>query len=737
MIGPDQASRTVLRGELEGVIGWREGSEEKAQLLLEILGSMSDATFPGAVIPRVRDGRLLFYAVADSSLVWRRLQPLLRAYSGVTLSDFDGRTTTLDPADGLERVLLEHGLTFVARFQASSVQYSRALVDSLVRLKRSLDRAPNLEDRAPRTTAQLIGDFRLASAREDRPAAVAILKDLREQMRLDALNLCFLEVQLYASLKDWQGLLEREFVASICQTRRPPRVTAALAEAVYSRYLQPHLADGPVPLLDRFRTDVVAQYGGLFTTCPPAPSTPVAITFLLAALASSTVETGFIDRLLADSESRSEEERDALLTLAHFARSTLKGRQVVAARVTFDPMGQIDSLRNMPQPASVSDVRAGLFAASIVQTLDAFEVVYSCGQALSSQEREDLLSSDVLRAMWSDLEAHVSTNHVPQNWIDLIRDSQGLDFSVLRQWAEKAVTEFPIDRQIADSTALAELVRALQAAFAASEPSTTSLLPFLVEWTRADPRWPNSDYRSLYLELLDLLMMSSDRSPSVVGAVVDLASGVLSLGVGAVQYGQTVADLGDWLRTASGPYTTDNVLDLTELVVTQPCPDAPSRRRFWSAAAAELARLWSRLSPAQRSMACDLAESLADSDWAATMQATAIATSTVRATPFTPPRGYTVTIYTLMAAAGDRIRRALLAEYPELKVELSTDSVSTPQLEDLARSSDLFVVCWAAAKHAATEAIKRRRPQSRKTLYPRGVGSSSVVQEILAELARG
>ena len=61
--------------------------------------------------------------------------------------------------------------------------------------------------------------------------------------------------------------------------------------------------------------------------------------------------------------------------------------------------------------------------------------------------------------------------------------------------------------------------------------------------------------------------------------------------------------------------------------------------------------------------------------------------------------------------------------------------VRSQQLEELARRSDVFVVCWRSAAHAATQIIERLRPTESATLYPAGKGSSSILRVIEEYLA--
>jgi hypothetical protein len=89
-----------------------------------------------------------------------------------------------------------------------------------------------------------------------------------------------------------------------------------------------------------------------------------------------------------------------------------------------------------------------------------------------------------------------------------------------------------------------------------------------------------------------------------------------------------------------------------------------------------------------------------------------------------------VGIYTLAEGVGERVARMLHEEYPDADVRVNHDTVSTPQLRELARRADIFVVCWLSAKHAATDAISQERSRDQVTIYAPGKGSSSILREI-------
>lgn len=70
-----------------------------------------------------------------------------------------------------------------------------------------------------------------------RDAATGILKRLRSELRLDALNIKFLEVQLLAAFDDWSGIVALPELPSLCVARRTPAIPVILLEALYRTHI--------------------------------------------------------------------------------------------------------------------------------------------------------------------------------------------------------------------------------------------------------------------------------------------------------------------------------------------------------------------------------------------------------------------------------------------------------------------------------------------------------------------
>lgn len=93
-------------------------------------------------------------------------------------------------------------------------------------------------------------------------------------------------------------------------------------------------------------------------------------------------------------------------------------------------------------------------------------------------------------------------------------------------------------------------------------------------------------------------------------------------------------------------------------------------------------------------------------------------------------RGKTLAIYTLVERAAEQARDMLATLTPTTRVELCADHVASPRLVALARNADVFVMVTGAAKHVATDAIKRERPKAMPLLMPFGKGASSLLEVI-------
>lgn len=740
MLLNNHTDREALLDELAHIAPAPALANDIVEWIAQIRESASDKTFPGAVLPIACDDRVIFYAVAGTGIEWRKLAPLLTASIGMTTTTFLGRANQGAEDDSIAQVLRARGFFAVSRFEAyGDPKREKYALQALARLRKQLQGAAGFSRALPRSTSQALYEFRVALATGDLPTAEGIVAYLREGMRMDALNLSFLEVRIDEVFGAWDRLVQRALFSSLCQTRRPPAITAAMVEALYQTAIAgAEQADDPQAALKAFRGRIFERSGTLFMTCPPEPRAAVGKAFLLATLASPMIDRPLIDSLTQVAQSWRPEERrffERLLTLVPPQPSS--ERAPVAEEVPRvelpNSRKQLDLAAQEHIPPTPDRAYAVLIAAMDIQTLDASRFAITYVDRLNAAARDELFARPLTQVIWEKLASYGTGNCIPRDWCEWIELLPQMTIAQATTWAEMAVSEHPVEQQLRRQEDVTKLADMLNASPMETQEQLFNALPELVMWIQADSYWPNKAYVALYEQFFELLLLSGNRSPKLYEALSIILSGMLDVGLERAAYSRVLSDLGDMLPELSGSRDLDWLVDLAELVVTYPCPDAAARAGLWSQIISLLAQYGTRVTTPQRTVLTEVAGILGLSDTLA-----ALPTVAAGAGPAPTQRlsldHRMVGIYTLTEGVGERVGRMLRAEYPDVDVRVNHDPVSTPQLRDLARRADIFVVCWLSAKHAGTDAISQARSQDAITLYARGKGSSSIVREMFLSL---
>lgn len=737
MLLKDASVRNTLVAELAQLAPVPALPAESDLLIERIRESADDPGFPGAVLVAFHDGRLRFYAVAETDAEWRELAPLLMASIGATTTNFSGKLDQGWDEDPIVRKVRSHSVFAVSRFEAyGDPQREQIALQALARLQTLLRHAAELPRSLPRSTSQALFDFRVALAAGDRSAAEGILSYLREEMRIDALNRAFLEIRLDEAFGDWTQLVSRDSFQLLCLTRRPPTVTSAMVEALYHTAIDSaEQADDAQAAVEAFRREILDrnQSGTLFAICPPEPRPAVGKAFLLATLAAEAPDVALIERLETAAQSWSEDDARFFHHLRTLAPITAVSQPEVAPAVSpaigqFEYEAQLARARDEQSPPTLERAQAILMAAMALQSLEAYQIALEYVARLDATARERLLANLFMRRAWEDMSQYsASGGRVPHDWREWIELLPNMTPAQATAWADAAVTEHPIAVQLQRPEDVASLISALNNPPIEAQERLFEALPMLVEWAQADYHWPNQDYVTLYKKLFDLLLWSSNRSESLYKALNAVLTAMLEVGLDHNQYRATLADLGDTLPQLSGARDLDWLCDLAELTISYPCPDAEGRARFWQQLLTVIETYRTRVTSVQRSVLEEIAGILGLSD------SLVMLPSTLATTTSTSKRTFdhcVVGIYTLTDGVGERVARILDEEYPGINVRVNHDKVNTPQLRDLAKRADIFVICWLSAKHAATDSIKQERTSEQATIYALGKGTSSICREI-------
>ncbi len=680
----------------------------------DFVASVHMREFPGAILAWPRSSRpTVYYAIANDAAEWRRLRPLVLAFAGPTLTSFTGRIEPLLPQIPVESLFLSSGWPVVARLVAGSEHKTQVMASrSLKRMIQIVSSAPPTTREAPRPTSHLLAQFVDALNGNDRQQARAILDTCRDELRLDALNLLFLQIQLLAHFGEWNAIREMPEFPSLCHTRKPRAVVVAMLESLYQHHLGALL---PAP-------DIAAEL-----TVWQERIRPVAMPLLRLPIAP-TVSPGAL-RLYGLAALSATPRHPALeAALRDFAGSL---GNLWEALVQAGRTGDVAAPVTQPTASEPATVQSALIAADEGNTLRAIAVALDRVGQLSDDERERLLKSDSFRRILQDLHIQTLGQTPPTGWVEWFQRLGDLEFKSSYEMLQHAIIDWPA-QSIRDATEITALSDAI-----ASVPDTppgesrlADALPTLAAWVAGDPEFPRPGMLPIYETLLFHLVVGSRRVAKTYESASILIRALFSIGLSAPQYG---ALLDDCLALAGGGVGTRGIywlLDILDETIANPAPDPLRREAFWSAVHAKLIPLRNHLTPGQILAIRRLASALGWSEACTVEVLPALEQVDVVGHLRAALAGKSIAIYSLTETATRQAEQALNEIAPDVRISVSCDLVGTNALKGMAQNADLFVVVTASAKHAATGFIQQCRPREKPILYAAGRGFSSIIRAI-------
>ena len=721
-----------LLAAVRPLLGWSEIDvnryADRLARLDWILGSLDDDLFPGAIIPRVVSRELHYYAVAASYSQQQQLASLLRASVGPTVTDLSGQVSPFRTWDDLESVFIDNGYSsgflFSARSDGNRGQYASK---SLERLRHLIHDAGAVPSSQPRTTAQELRRFELCLTAYDRTGAEESIQFLRNNMRLDAINLGAMTVSLHSRFQEWDQICNLETFPSLVRARRAAKVTDLLAEAVYRTHILGIEEEAQPPrLVQAFEETVTPIAGKLFASCPDYLSLRAGQAFLLSAATCDPPNEALAEKLRGIAASWPEEDKSAFDVLMSGIFGENPDAEVGVVWPETDYQHQIDLLLVDPRYTLIQ-AHAGLIAATQVNTISAFQTVVAYVEDLQPSDRDQLLSNPFNRRDYNTMVEQTRGVFSPENWVEWIGVLERSDLEVPRDLALSLPDQWKVSEHLQDEKRVSALVEAIGGASSVAEDPLLDILPLLVRWLQTDQEWPNPlllpVYGAIYDVILVHLVSRWQREAAVVAK--DLLRAMLELGLDRDKYVRHLGDMHESLPAAVGRGDTDLLLDLAEVIVDNGSPDPEARLSLWVRIANSLKSLESLLEVEEKALVNDMGQ-VFDIEEVFSIEPE----SSEAATESTALAGKVVAIYTLTESVAQRTGRLLEKLYPGVRVELSADTVANPRLEEMARRADIFVICWRSATHAATEFIKRWRPGESPPIYPDGKGSSSILRKL-------
>lgn len=704
MIADDLAIAEATLTDIMALAPYASIDADIGSLCLELLQTVAEPDFPGAIVPIAGDGGEVQVAIAAPSVaLWRRLNPVLQAFAGPTLTSFDGIPSALDPAEPVNARLLQAGpaITAIMRFPNDS-RARLAGLRALLRARATLARAPDLQRAAPVQTSWLLTQFQdfLNVARRD--AAAAVLERLRSELRLDALNIKFLEVQLLATFGDWASIIALPEFSSLCRARRTPAVTAYLLDALYQAFLAETFEADDGRTARQIYEGQVREFAQPLITAPAPASITVGgwrLYGLEALVSPGRVEIG---KLL-------ENRRQTLGWLG--------------AALEFPTLGPIVE----GTPATPLDAaREALLQSEMVDSNDTLAKVIAALANLTPEDLVKLRDVQPFRDIAQDM-PDIAVSPPPTSWPDWLSRVADPEFTAALEVARRGKDEWSIESIVNDPVAVQSMISALeqgQISDLATE-RTAQALPYLVAWLQGDAEFPRPGMAPVYASLLTLFALGSARSPTTFESSRILVGALLASGLDEKRYRDLIADVEEIAGDGFGVDTIYWTLEVVENFISASTPSAEARETFLHGVMARVAPLYKRLSSLQRSAVGLLATQLG---W--TLQSIGVADETeVDDNLSSRLAGLRIAIYSLTESSSRQAKAALEQIASSVTIDISADQGGTTRLRAMAENADLFVMVWLSAKHAATDFIREHRG-SRPLLYAQGKGFSSILRAI-------
>lgn len=706
MIASDKETSAKWAADYSSAADFSALPSELAELCFGLKRTIDDPAFPGALVPiPVANGAVEVAAVTETSSDWRRLTPVLVAFCGPTLSSFDGLPQPLNGNDEVSQLIASAypAATGLLRFPAD-LKGQLAGLRALQRARETLAGAPVLQGSAPEPTSWLLARFQDHLNVGRREAAVAILGRLRDELRLDALNLKFLEVQLLARFEEWRAIVALPGFGQLCRARRPSAISALLLEALFEVELRSAFEAEDQAALQRIYQETVRGFASPILTLPVPPSLGPGGWKLFAlgavedpdrlelrhALEGRGAELGWIARLLSG---------------------------------TSDENVAVDE----PQSTPLDEARAALAETEAVDSLDALGTALASIERLSSEDLERLKTAEPFRSLLQAVQSVRPGGALPRNWQQWLVRAADEDFQDAAAISRQGAEEWAIGTETADPIVVQRFVAALDQAQTSdlAAERVSQALPFIVAWLRRDPEFPRPAFAPIFASLLTLFAMNAARGRPIYESSQILIYGLLASGLSEKDYRTLLDDVDELAGPGFGVEMIYWLLEIIEDLIRFGAADPDARDQFLHSALARVTPIQARLTSLQRAAISRLAAELG---WDA-------GTFEIAKTPTTTDDLSTrladlkIAIYTLTESSGRQAKAALQEAAPSIKVDCNSDHGGTARLRALAENSDLFVLTSLSAKHAATDFIREHRG-NQPLLYAQGRGFSSILRAI-------
>ena len=670
----------------------------------ELLETIVEDSFPGALLPCLDDNEnLLVCAIAKSNQQWRELRPVLNSFAGPTLTGFTGLPQRFP--NSIDTFPISEGYGYqittvipLAKVRKLRIGALRALRQAYLTCKR----APNLKCDPPIPTSLLLTQFRDHLNMRHRDAACAVLDRLRNEVRLDGLNLRFLTTELLAEFECWNEIVEMRSFRDMIHARQSPRLTTILLKALYYAHIdQVYQKANLTALMDAYKGSLQALVRPAIRRIGRDHLTMESTRMCALELLVGTMDDSLIKKVTG---------RTSDLDWLESKLSAL-----IDAKTLNDPRENEEDTTNdnfnfLPDTSLALD-----FVLRNIEDLNPTDRG-RLNEYFQSEVAEDPQDMD-----------SATINRLPNSWQEWFVQIRNPDFSIALEIARVGEKTWPTTNITDDPITAKEFTNALLDVEDSEigRDRFSAALPYFVSWLERIPDFPLSTFVPVYLEVLTLIALHQTRKRRTFASSSVLVNALLDCGVDKKDYHSLLDAVDTIVGDSVGVEMAYWILEVVECFYRKPSPDATVRETYAHNILTRLTPLSSRLSPLQY----EVLQSLA-SEFGWQLENHTPPTSLAEQTQPNAALGdISVAVHSLIESATQKAKELLSGKFPTLSVEVNSDEIATKRLRSLARNADIFVISWQSATHAATDFIRANR-RDKPLLYASGKGYTSIIRVI-------
>lgn len=713
----------------------------ESQPLQDLVEDLTEDLSRPAVLPRrlATGGEVHWFVLCGNDTTLRAVRDDLQGFIGPTYGRWDGLRATLDDADAVESAVLAFAQGRALRFRTESDAEFADCWKALNLMRGVWRQRPTQSSVRIRTGAAVINDFELALAAGNTEVAVEQVDELRRRGLVSAENLRFLEIRLLAGQGQWSDIANAPDLRDLAGIRRPWLVTEDILTALYRAQVASAESASDVDVALE-RVEALAQeVPEFFSTRGPLRSSDVVKLFALRNALPDRQDRVHIEAALALPAITQSDRAWIEAVLASVSTPTptqADAREALAA-------GDLDLAYSLAIAAPDSSSRAEILVECAFElgTLDSAREAISALDALSEDELAPLLERRLLALAIESVRglgtpATDGSEAIPATWREWLRRLlEDPGWTSAEAVAVCGELEYDSADVVDPVTAeqLASLI--LDAADSDRRQTFRDALPHIVRWLERSEADPITT-RPVHVAILTVLALDDAWGEASLEVAYSATESLVDAGLDEHGYAELLAQLSlFWTRMAAVSQVAwlADVLELLEL-------HSGPRDQLLAFAAASIGPILSFVDRVDVAVVDGLARSamaLGATDLASAVQARVEHHIDGEQTvPEDALAGQLVGIYTLTPQVGIRAREAIERRFPGVNVQVDSSHVSTPSLEQLARTADYLLVSIRSAKHAATDSIERHRPRDRPTLKPRGRGSTRIVDALIAAISQ-